>query len=86
MLFRQDPEGYAACCEALANAVTPDYAGVKAPVLLIAGTQDKVSPPELSESLSKEISSAEVEVIPEIGHWHAVEAAAQVTSALRAFL
>lgn len=86
LLFRQDPEGYAACCEALASANTPDYAAIASPVLLIAGGDDKTSPPELSESLAKEITSATVEVIPEIGHWHAVEAAGQVTSALRAFL
>jgi len=86
LLFRQDPRGYAACCEALANAVTPDYAGIKSPVLLIAGSDDKTSPPELSESLAKEISFASVEIIPDVGHWHAVEAAAQVTSALRAFV
>ena len=86
LLFRQDPEGYAACCEALAKAVTPDYAGIRAPVLFVAGGDDKTSPPELSESLAKEPASASVEVIPEIGHWHAVEAAGQVTSALRAFL
>jgi 3-oxoadipate enol-lactonase len=86
LLFRQDPQGYAACCEALANAVTPDYASIHSPVLLIAGSDDKTSPPELSESLVKEISSASVEVISDVGHWHAVEAADQVTSALRAFV
>jgi pimeloyl-ACP methyl ester carboxylesterase len=86
MLFRQDPAGYAACCEALANAVTPGYADIKAPVLLIAGSDDKTSPPELSESLAEEIPSATVELIDGIGHWHAVEAAATVTEALRAFV
>lgn len=86
MLFRQDPDGYAACCEALANAVTPRYADIKAPVLFIAGSDDKTSPPELSESLAKEITSASVELLDGIGHWHAVEAAAAVTEALRTFL
>lgn len=86
MLFRQDPAGYAACCEALASAVTPGYADIKVPVLLIAGSEDKTSPPGLSESLAKEIGSASVELIPDIGHWHAVEAAPAVTEALRAFL
>jgi pimeloyl-ACP methyl ester carboxylesterase len=86
MLFRQDPAGYAACCEALANAVTPGYADIKAPVLLIAGSDDKTSPPELSESLAGEIPSASVELIGGIGHWHAAEAAATVTEALRAFV
>jgi pimeloyl-ACP methyl ester carboxylesterase len=86
LLFRQDPAGYAACCEALANAVTPDYAGIRAPVLFIAGSDDKTSPPELSQALAKEVTSGSVEVIDDIGHWHAIEAAGQVTSALRAFL
>ncbi|MCL2585600.1 MAG: alpha/beta fold hydrolase [Streptosporangiales bacterium] len=86
MLFRQDPAGYAACCEALANAVTPGYSDIKVPVLLIAGSDDKTSPPGLSESLAAEIGSAALTLIDDIGHWHAVEAAAAVTEALRTFL
>jgi 3-oxoadipate enol-lactonase len=86
MLFRQDPRGYAACCEALANAAGPACTDIRAPALLIAGSEDKTSPPELSETLAKEIPSARVEVIPDIGHWHAVEAAGQVTAALRDFI
>jgi 3-oxoadipate enol-lactonase len=86
LLFRQDPQGYAACCEALANATDPAYSRVQAPALFIVGDQDKTSPPELSETLAKETNSASVEVIPDIGHWHAVEAADQVTAALRDFI
>jgi pimeloyl-ACP methyl ester carboxylesterase len=86
LLFRQDPHGYAASCEALANATDPAYAQVQAPVLFIAGGEDKTSSPELSETLAKQTSSASVEVIPDIGHWHAVEAASQVTAALRDFM
>jgi 3-oxoadipate enol-lactonase len=86
LLFRQDPQGYAACCEALANATSPAFADIRAPVLLIAGRDDKTSPPETSETLAKEIPSTQLEVIPDIGHWHAVEAAGQVTAALRDFI
>jgi pimeloyl-ACP methyl ester carboxylesterase len=86
LLFRQDPHGYAACCEALADAAAPEYGRVQAPTLFIAGSDDKVSPPEVSEAFAKETSSGSVEIIPDVGHWHAVEAAGQVTSALRAFV
>ncbi len=86
LLFRQDPAGYAACCEALADASTPAFGDIKCPVLLVAGSDDKTSPPGTSEELAKEIPSASVEVIQDIGHWHAVEAAAQVTAALRGFI
>src|SRR5260370_1075015 len=42
MLMRQDAEGYARTCEALAEAAPPEVAPVKCPVLLVAGDEDPI--------------------------------------------
>ena len=86
LLFRQSAEGYAAACEALANAASPAFAQVTAPVLLLTGSEDKVGTVATSEALSREFGSAELHVIDDIGHWHAVEAASQVSQKLTDFL
>jgi hypothetical protein len=45
-LMRQDPEGYARSCEALAAARPVDPALIKAPTLLVTGEDDAVAPPQ----------------------------------------
>lgn len=86
LLTRQDPEGYAAHCEALADATAVDLGSVKAPVLLLTGSEDKVGLPSTSQAMVDEFSQASIEVIDGIGHWTTIEAAPRVTEAMRAFL
>ena len=86
LLSRQDPEGYAAHCEALADATAVDLGPVKAPVLLLTGSEDKVGAPATSQAMVDELEDASLEVIDGIGHWTAVEAAPRVTEAIRTFL
>lgn len=86
LLMGQDPQGYAAQCEALANATNPDLSRVLAPVLLLSGSHDKVSPPSTGEAIAEELQKGACQVIDGIGHWTALEAAQQVTDALCDFL
>jgi pimeloyl-ACP methyl ester carboxylesterase len=86
LLMGQDPMGYAAHCEALANATAVDLAKIEAPVLLLTGTEDKVGAPATAEAMFKELANASYELIPGIGHWTAIEAAPRVTAALGDFL
>lgn len=86
LLLAQPPEGYARACEALAAATTPDFGAITAPALLLAGSDDKVSPPAVSEEIAGALGGARVTVLDGVGHWHAVEAPGAVTDALRAFL
>jgi 3-oxoadipate enol-lactonase len=86
LLTRQDPQGYAAHCEALADAVAVDLSGIRAAVLLVTGSEDKVGAPATAEAMAKELDGASVEIIEGIGHWTAVEAADRVTALLRDFL
>lgn len=86
LLMGQDPQGYAAQCEALANATNPDLSRVVAPVLLLSGSHDRVSPPSTGEAIAKELQTASYQIIDGIGHWTALEAAQRVTDSLRDFL
>ena len=49
LIMRQDPEGYARNCEALAAATDPGPVDPGLPLLLITGGDDKVGPPEASQ-------------------------------------
>jgi len=86
LIMRQEPEGYARNCEALAAATDPGPIAPDLPLLLITGDQDKVGPPAVSQALADAHGSAVVEIIEGIGHWTALEAAHDVTDHLAKFL
>jgi pimeloyl-ACP methyl ester carboxylesterase len=86
LLLGQDPDGYAAACEALASAEEPDFAGIKAPVLLLTGSDDKTSPPAVNDDIFALLPKARLHIIEGIGHWHTLEAPGDVTRHLREFL
>jgi pimeloyl-ACP methyl ester carboxylesterase len=86
LIMRQDPEGYARNCEALAAATDPGPVDPRLPLLLITGSDDKTGPPEVSHAIAAAHGSATVAVIDGIGHWTALEAARDVTDHLLKFL
>jgi 3-oxoadipate enol-lactonase len=86
LVMRQDPEGYARNCEALAAATDPGPVAPGLPLLLITGSDDKTAPPAVSQALADAHGSATIEIIDGIGHWTAVEAAREVTDHLLKFL
>ncbi|MEV0555150.1 alpha/beta fold hydrolase [Streptomyces sp. NPDC050597] len=86
LLLGQDPEGYALACEALASAEEPDFAGIKAPVLLLTGSEDRTSPVAVNDAIFSLLPKARLKVLDGVGHWHTIEAADQVTHALQEFL
>lgn len=86
LIMRQDAEGYARNCEALAGAGDPGPVAAGLPLLLIAGGDDKTGPPAVSEALAEGHEGATVTVIDGIGHWTALEAAREVTDLLLKFL
>lgn len=77
-LLGQDPEGYAKACTALASADGLDYAGVQCSTLILTGSDDKDSPPDLCEKYRTSMPQAVVEVLPDVGHWHLFEASSVV--------
>ncbi|MEU7886607.1 3-oxoadipate enol-lactonase [Microbispora bryophytorum] len=69
MLRDADPEGYAACCDALAIFDVRDRLGeVRAPALVIAGAEDPATPPAHAEVLAGGIPDAELLVVPRAAH------------------
>lgn len=75
LFISQNPQGYAACCQAIGNAKVPDYAAITAPYLLITGSEDKSATPESCNLIFDNInsSSRKMEILPGIGHWYCVE-------------
>lgn len=87
MLVRTDVEGYAAACEAIADAdLTADTARLDLPVLAIAGDRDEASPPELVQGTAALIAGAAFHVIPGAGHLPCVETPATWAALVAPFL
>ena len=87
MLRSQPPDGYAACCAALAafdarGALT----GVRLPTLTIAGAEDPVTPPAKLAAIRDEISGAQGHLVPGARHMANAEQPAAFSAALTAFL
>lgn len=85
-LLRQDPAGYAAHCEALSIAKAVDPQAILCPTLLIAGGQDRVAPPAMAKQLQQGICGAELEILPGVAHWMALEAPELCAQLLRSHL
>jgi len=88
LLLGQSAEGYAQACEALAAAENPDLGAIRAPVLLLAGDDDKVSPATLREAMTKELTGTTVRsaTVNDCGHWTVPEAPAFVAEQTLRFL
>jgi 3-oxoadipate enol-lactonase len=88
MLRDTDPEGYAACCDALAAFdATARLGGVSAPTLVIAGAEDGPTPPHgHADRLADGIPGAELVVIDGAGHLANAERPERVTEAITAHL
>ncbi|QOL48976.1 3-oxoadipate enol-lactonase [Massilia litorea] len=81
-----DPEGYAACCEALAMAdLTPDLRRIEASTLVIAGTDDPVTTVAHACALTAAIKGATMATLP-ASHLSNVEAPDRFTDAVASFL
>lgn len=85
-LMRQDPEGYARSCEALAQAQPVDAAAIRCPVLLVTGEDDAVAPPQSVRAMGDRIRASRVVVYPRCGHWTTYERPEECARELRDFL
>jgi 3-oxoadipate enol-lactonase len=84
-LMRQDPDGYARSCFALAEAVPADAARIGCPTLLVTGDEDIVAPPQAVRGMGEKIAGAQVEVLRGCGHWTPVEKPEECMDLLRRF-
>ncbi len=85
-LMRQDPEGYAKSCEALAEMQAADTSRIECPTLLVTGEEDVVAPPQAVRMMSERIPGSRVEVLRGCGHWTPVEKSEECTGLLKRFL
>jgi 3-oxoadipate enol-lactonase/4-carboxymuconolactone decarboxylase len=82
-----DPEGYAACCEALASYdLRAQLPAVAVPTLLIAGREDPATGPEHLREISDAVPGARLTELPGAAHLAPAERPAAVLAALREHL
>ena len=85
-LMRQDPEGYARSCEALADMQSAATSRIACPALLVTGDEDVVAPPQAVRMMGERIAGSRVEVLRGCGHWAPVEKPEECTGLLKRFL
>ncbi|KAF2012351.1 3-oxoadipate enol-lactone hydrolase [Aaosphaeria arxii CBS 175.79] len=88
LLLAQDPAGYISNCRIIVNAKRPNYEGIKVPVLILAGGEDKSAPLEGCRRMFGEMGATEekrLEVLEGIGHWHCLEDWEDVARRILAF-
>jgi 3-oxoadipate enol-lactonase len=78
-----DPEGYAGCCEALAEFdMRGQLDAITAPTLVVTGEGDSVGTPERATAMAGEIEGSRLVILPDARHLAAVEQADAVTREL----
>ena len=84
-LMRQDADGYARTCDALAEAQAADASRIACPTLLVTGDEDIVAPPQAVRALGERIAGSRIEVLRGCGHWEPVEKPEECIESLRHF-
>jgi 3-oxoadipate enol-lactonase len=84
-LMRQDPDGYARSCDALAEANAADASRIACATLLVTGDEDGVAPPQAVRVMGEKIVGSQVEVLRGCGHWAPVEKPDECIELLRRF-
>jgi 3-oxoadipate enol-lactonase len=83
MIAGADDEGYAACCEVVANLdLREDLGRITAPTLVVAGAEDLALPPEHQRAIAEGIPGAELLTVSPGAHLANLEQPLQVTGAL----
>jgi 3-oxoadipate enol-lactonase len=69
MMISAEREGYAGCCEALADWNPGDeLTTIRTPTLVLAGSEDPATPPAQGEAIAQRIPAARLSVIAGAGH------------------
>jgi 3-oxoadipate enol-lactonase len=86
MLTRTPVDGYVGCCAALAETdLRLSTAGLRLPALVIAGSEDGSTPPDLVREMAETIEGARFELVRGAGHIPCVEAPETVARLIGAF-
>ncbi len=71
--LRQDAEGFAESCEALAASKGADLRFVRCATILVTGEDDPIAPPGAARGLAERIRGAKLKTLPRCGHWAPIE-------------
>ena len=87
LLVATPPDGYAACCRAIERMdLRADLGRIAAPTLVVAGKQDRSTPPEHGERIAAAIAGARLEILSPAAHIAAVERADEVSALIAGHL
>ena len=73
--MRQDPEGFAQTCEALAGGQAADLRFLRCPTLIVTGDEDSVAPPSAARALADRLKGSKLKLLEHCGHWTPFERA-----------
>ncbi len=83
MIAGTPAEGYAGCCEAIAQLdLREQLSSITAPTLAIAGADDPATPPAKLEEIAEQIPEAELLTVPDAAHLANAEQPGVITPAL----
>ena len=86
-LLSTDPEGYAACCEAIAqHDLREAIRAIDAPTLVVAGDDDPSTPPDHGRLIAESIPGARLRVLSQARHLIAMERPGEVAQIVLAHL
>jgi 3-oxoadipate enol-lactonase len=81
------PEGYAACCEAISGLdLTDRLASIHCPTLVVVGTEDQGTPPQMSRIIHEHIQGSQLHLIAQAAHLVNAEQPTAFNQVLKDFL
>jgi 3-oxoadipate enol-lactonase len=87
VLLQSDPLHFAAACRALAMVdLRPLLPRISNPALVVVGTLDSATPPELARELAAGIPGAKLREIPDCGHCPPLQEPEKFLASIRDFL
>ena len=84
--MRQDAEGFAHSCDALALAERANHRLIGGPTLIVTGDEDAVGPVSVAHELASRIGGAKTVVLHRCGHWTPIEKSRECGTLLSDFL
>lgn len=84
--MRQNSEGFARNCEALASAEAAGLERLDCPVMVVTGDEDGVGPPSVAHEIAAQVPGTQVKILSGCGHWTPVEKPADCARLLSGFL
>jgi len=89
LIIRTSAEGYISLCRVISAGKVPNYEAITAPLLLIAGSDDKTAPMEGCEAILRRYATSEtlksIRVLNGVGHWHCIEAGDIIAKLIKDF-